>query len=293
MTAAFAATAVAPAHAAAWHWNGRSNPQAAARRVAVRYLKALSINDNGAAYAQLTDFAREHCTLEEFIASRDAGAWTWSNLRVDRAEPGAILFAYEFTPTGGFPRTDRILFVQEADGSALKWARPHNRALMRKVEDAFNRNDAEKGLALAQTAAAVDPRDPLARSYLCEAAYYRKSPAEAERQCSAAIELDREYPSTLSPKSRYRLHAIVADTYKNALRKPELALEHFARMLAFPDISPADQCEVLLARSEAYLTLSRPGEALSDADQAGRLCLRPQDLAEVEGIRRRLGAPVQ
>ena len=94
-------------------------------------------------------------------------------------------------------------------------------------------------------------------------------------------------------KSLYHLHAILADTYKNALQKPDLALDQFAQMLAFPSISPADQCEILLARSEAYITLSRPGEALADANRADQLCVRPQDHQYIEKLRRELNAPAQ
>jgi hypothetical protein len=133
----------------------------------------------------------------------------------------------------------------------------------------------------------------MARGYLCEAAYYRKSAADTERQCLAAIDLARVYPSNLDLKSLYHLHAILADTYKNALQKPDLALDQFAQMLAFPSISPADQCEILLARAEAYITLSRPGEALADANRAGQLCVRPQDQQYIEKLRRDLNAPAQ
>ncbi len=199
-----------------------------------------------------------------------------------------MLFAYELAIEGTPPRTDRVLFVEENK----KWVRPYSWALMRKVEEAFESNNADMGLVLAQAAATVNPRDPMARGYLCEAAYYRKSPVDTERQCLTAIELSHIYPSNLSLKSLYHLHAILADTYKNALQKPERALDQFAQMLAFPNISPADQCEIILARSEAYLTLSRPGEALADANRASQLCVRPQDLAYIEEIRRKLNAPI-
>ena len=162
------------------------------------------------------------------------------------------------------------------------------------TSDAFRANRAvhEAALAqIAQAAATVNPRDPMARGYLCEAAYYRKAPAEAEKQCVTAIELARVYPSNLSLKSLYHLHAILADTYKNALRQPDKALDQFAQMLTFPNISPADQCEILLARAEAYVALSRPGEGLSDLDRAGQLCTRAVDQNYIEEMRRRLGAP--
>ena len=289
LTAAFVTAAVIASLIGVWYWSENSKPENAVHRAAVQYLEALRKRDYGAAYAQFSDAARKYCTLEEFVASRDTSTWTWSNLRIDHSEPGAILLAYDLAVQGQPSRVDRVLFVEENK----RWVRPYSWALMKKVEEAFDRNNADLGLVLAQAAATINPRDPMARGYLCEAAYYRKSPADTERQCVTAIDLSRVYPSNLSLKSLYHLHAILADTYKNALRKPELALDQFAQMLSFPSISPADQCEILLARSEAYITLSRPGEALFDANRAGVLCTRPQDLTYVEELRRRLNAPAQ
>lgn len=289
VTAVFATFAVVGALVAVWYWTENNKPENASHRAAVQYLEVLRARDYAGAYALFSASARKYCTLEEFAASRDTTTWTWSDLRIDHIEPGAVLFAYQLKVEGQPPRTDRVLFVEENK----KWVRPYSWVLMRKVEEAFEKNNADMGLVLAQAAATVNPRDPMARGYLCEAAYYRKSPADTERQCLTAIELAQVYPSNLSLKSLYHLHAILADTYKNALQKPDLALDQFAQMLAFPSISPADQCDILLARSEAYLTLSRPGEALADADRAGQLCVRPQDLAYIEEIRRKLNAPNQ
>lgn len=287
VSAALGTVVVFGALAAVWYASEHRKPENASRFAATAYLDALSKGSYPAAYALLSEAARNNCTLEEFIASRDTHTWTWSRLRVEHVEPGAVLLAYDLAIAGSQPRVDHVLFVEEKG----KWVRPYSWALVRKVEEAFEKNDAEMGLVLAQAAAIVDPRDPMARGYLCEAAYYRKSPEDAERQCNAALELSRVYPSNLTPKSLYHLHAILADTYKNALRKPELALEQFSTMLAFPNISAADQCEILLARSETQQVLSRPGEALSDANRAGQLCVRPQDLAYIEEIRRKLNAP--
>ncbi len=289
VTAAFATAAVVASLLAVWYFSEHNKPENAVNRAAVQYLEALRKRDYPAAYAQFSDSARKYCTIEEFISSRDSSTWTWANLRIEHSEPGAILLAYDLTIQGSPTRVDRVLFVDENK----KWVRPYSWALMKKVEEAFDKNNADMGLVLAQAAATVNPRDPMARGYLCEAAYYRKSPADAERQCVTAIELSHVYPSNLSLKSLYHLHAILADTYKNALQKPDLALDQFAQMLAFPNISPADQCEILLARAEAYITLSRPGEALADADRAGQLCTRPQDHAYIDDIRRRLNAPAQ
>ncbi len=289
LTAGFGTFAVIASLIGVWHWTEKNKPENASRAAAVRYLTALQAGDFAAAYSQFSEPARKNCTLDEFVASRDTHTWTWSGLHIEHTEPGAMLFAYELEITGMPPRTDRVLFVEENK----KWLRPYSWTLMRKVEEAFDKNNAELGLMLAQAAATVNPRDPMARGYLCEAAYYRKLPADAERQCVSALELALTYPSNLTLKSQYHLHAILADTYKNALQKPDLALEQFSQMMAFPSISPADQCEILLARSEAHQALSRPGEALADTDLAGKLCTRPQDLAYIQQIRLKLNAPAQ
>lgn len=286
---AFATAAVLASLLTVWYVSEYRKPENVAHRSAVQYLESLRLQNYASAYSQFSASAQKYCTFDEFVAARDTSTWTWSNLRIEHSEPGALLFSYDLTIAGMPPRTDRVLFVEENK----KWVRPYTWALMRKVEEAFDLNNADMGLVLAQAAATVNPRDPMARGYLCEAAYYRKSSQDTERQCVTAIELSHVYPSNLSLKSLYHLHAILADTYKNALQKPDAALDQFSQMMAFPNISPADQCEILLARSETYMTLSRPGEALSDADRAAQLCVRPQDLAYIAEIRRKLYAPVQ
>lgn len=288
ITAAVATFAVIASLITVWYWTENNKPENESHHAAVQYLEVLRARDYAAAYSQFSDSAKRHCTLDEFIASRDTSTWTWSGLRIDHIEPGAVLLAYDLTIEGAPPRTDRVLFVEENK----KWVRPYNWVLMKKVEEAFEKNNADMGLILAQAAATVNLRDPMARGYLCEAAYYRKSPEDTERQCLTAIDLARVYPSNLTLKSLYHLHAILADTYKNALQKPDLALDQFAQMLSFPGISPADQCDILLARSEVYITLSRPGEAVADADRAGQMCVRPQDLSYIAEIRRKLNAPI-
>ncbi len=285
--AAAATLGVLAAGLGAWHWHLSSKPEVLVPRLATEYLEALKDRRFDAAYAMFSSAAQKSCTLEEFTASRSTASWTWGDLRVEHQEPGAVLMSYDLAVSGSETRRDHVLFVLEED----RWVRPYNWTLMRKVEAAFDRGDADMGLVLAHQAATIDPRDPMARGYLCEAAYYRRAPAETERQCVSALELAQIYPSNLSLKDLYHLHAILADTYKNSLRKPEKALEQFAQMLSFPSISPADQCEILLARSEAFAALSRPGEALADLDRSAQLCVKPQDLAYIESARARLGAP--
>ncbi len=256
-------------------------------KLAAQYLEALRTKNYDAAYALFSDAAKASATEDEFRASRDDTPWTWSGLAVEHAEPGAMLFSYDLKASGAPPRKDYVLFTLDGE----RWTRPYNWTLMRQVEESFDKNNPERGLILAQAAATINPRDPLAWGYLCEAAYYRKSPEDAELRCLRALELARTYPSNLTLKSQYHLHAILADTYHHALRKTDRALEQYAEMLSFPGISPADQCQILLARAQAYIEISRPGEALGDLDRGSQLCTDPQDQAFIEKARQSLHAP--
>ncbi|MBI3288353.1 MAG: hypothetical protein HYZ74_02405, partial [Elusimicrobia bacterium] len=170
-----------------WRWSENRKPDVAVSRAATRYLDALRARDFDFAYAQFSALAKAQCTRDEFVSSRGTAPWNWSGLRVERLEPDAALLAYELKPGEAAPRTDYVLFVKENGG----WARPYNWVVMQKVEDAFIKGDIDRGLVLASAAAAVNPRDPMARAYLCEAAYYRKQPQEVEKHCRIAVDLVR------------------------------------------------------------------------------------------------------
>lgn len=287
LNALAAAAGLAAAAYGVWYYRETRRPEIMVPKLAARYLEALRTGDYATAYGMFSDAAKKNATLDEFRASRDTTTWSWSGLSVEYKEPGAMLFGYDLKADGAVPRRDHVLFTQEGD----RWTRPYNWTLMRQVEDAFDKGDPDKGLILAQAAATVNPRDPMAWGYLCEAAYYRKLPTDTELRCVRALELARTYPSNLSLKSLYHLHAILADTYQHALREPDKALEQYAEMLSFPEISPADQCQILLARSQAYAAISRPGEALADLERGSQLCAEPADQAFIQRMRESLRAP--
>lgn len=270
-----------------WMYRELHSPEIVVPKLAAEYLDALKARDFARAYAMFSAEARQHCTEDEFRASRDATPWTWSDLRITHQEPNAMLLSYQLHVQGAEPRKDHVLFTRENE----RWTRPYNWVVMRKVEAAFAKGDPSEGLKLAQIAATINPRDPMAWGYLCEAAYFRRAAAETEDQCLRAIALARTYPSNLTLKSLYHLHAILADTYNVSLKKPEKAVEQFAQMLAFPDISPADQCQLLLARAQAYVEISRPGEALADLNRGAQLCAGQKDLEFIQTLRGRLSLP--
>lgn len=262
---------------AAWQAGKRREerrPETLVPRLAAQYLEALRRNDAAKAYSMLSRSAQAGCTLEEFLRLRDTAPWSWSGLALARVEPEAVLVQYDLILEGRPPERDYLLFALE-DG---RWVRPYNWSLLKKIEGAFDRNDPDTALVEAQRAVRINPRDPMARGYLCEAVYYRKIPREIERECVLALGLSQRYPSKLSAKSLYHLHAILGDSYKNALKKyPEAAAE-YGVMLSFPNLSPADQCDLFLARSDAYASAGKSPEAAADLGRASGLCAKPADL---------------
>src|SRR5262249_5219889 len=140
-----------------------------------------------------------------------------------------------------------------------------------------DRGDPDMAMLLAQAAVSVDPRDPMARGYLCEAFYYRKVPLSAQKECETALQLIQKYPSKLSLKSLYHLHAILGDTYKNNLRVFDRAADEYSLMLKFPALSAEDQCQLLLARADTYAQMGRAQESMNDLTSAAGLCAKPED----------------
>ena len=243
-------------------------------RMAQQYLDSLASNDYATAYNMLTAGSRANCTLDEFRLLRDTTPWTWSNLALSKIEPDAVVMQYDLAVTGRPPIRDTLVFVNENG----KWARPYNWPVLAKAEEAFERNDPDLAILKAQQAVELDPRDPMARGYLCESVYFRRVTDRVEAACKSALDLAARYPSKLTEKSLYHLHAILADTYKNGSRDLEKAVAEYGTLLQFPDISAADQCELLLNRSDALAGLSRADAARADLTAAQAVCTQPADL---------------
>ena len=262
-------------------------PQDAIPRAAAQYLKALSEGNLPAAYALLSRASQTHCTLDEFRSGREDTPWTWSDIKLARLEDEAAVVKYRLLVKGQPAKDDFLIFLLE-DG---RWVRPYNWNLLQRAEYAFARNDPDMALILSQEAVAIDSRDPMARGYLCEAVYYRKVPAETERECAAALQLSQVYPSNLSLKSLYHLHAILGDTYKNALQKYPEAVAQYDALLAFPDLPPADQCDLLLARADTRIAMGKSAETAADLQGAAVVCTKPEDLAYIRKRQTALRAP--
>ena len=259
-------------------------PQNELPRLAARYLDALNRQDPAAAYALLSPEAKNHCTFEEFKAGRETSGWTWSDLKLTRLEPEAAVLKYRLTVAGQAPRDDALMFVR-ADGG---WTRPYDWNLLQRAESALDHNDPDMALLMAQEAVRINPRDPMARGYLCEASYYRKMASQTERECAAALKLSETYPSQLSLKSLYHLRAILGDTYKNALGKYPEALAQYEVLLAFPGLAPTDRCDLLLARADTRQAMGDAAAAGADLQSAAAVCVKPTDL---EFIRKHQARP--
>ncbi len=273
--------------AVGFFYHDHQRPMNAVPRVAARYLDSLSSGDTRGAYALLSLKARAHCNLDEFRSWREETPWTWSDLRLARLEPEAAVVRYTLKVKGQPPKEDFLIFLREEG----RWVRPYNWNLLQRAEESFTRNDPDMALILAQEAVRIDPRDPMARGYLCEAVYYRKVPEETERECSYALQLSKTYPSKLSLKSLYHLHAILGDTYKNSLRKYPEAVAQYDAMLAFPNLAPSDQCDLLLARADTRAAMGGGAPAAEDLKTAAGVCVKPDDLAYIRKKQAALSAP--
>jgi hypothetical protein len=243
-------------------------------KLAKHYLESLVDNDYATAYDMLTAGARSNCTLDEFRLLRDTTPWSWSNLTMAKIEPDAVIMQYDLNVQGRLPIRDTLVFVHENH----RWARPYNWPVLAKAEEAFERNDPDLAIMKANEAVRLDPRDPMARGYLCESVYFRKLTDRVEPACRTALELAQRYPSKLTAKSLFHLHTILADTYKNASHDLEKAAAEYTVMLGFPDISAADQCDLLLARADVLAGLSRADAARADFTAAQNVCVKNEDL---------------
>jgi hypothetical protein len=264
-----------------YRYSVHMKPVNAVPRLAAEYLQALQSNDLGKAYDMFSSMAKANCSLEEFKAARNPTPWVWSDIKAVRIEPEAAVVGYKLSVEGRPPAKDFLHFIREEGG----WARPYNWTLLQKAEAALERSDVDMALLLSQAAVAVNPRDPMARGYLCEAVFYRRVPQETERECAKAIELSRTYPSKLSMKSLSHLHSILGDTYKDSLRRYPEAVEQYNTVLSFPDLPPTDRCRLLLARAGAQAAHGRAEQSASDLRTASGLCTDP---ADIEYINREL-----
>lgn len=257
------------------HWRPRISPANLSARAAARYLEDLRSGDYLSAYEMLSSLSRTYCTQAEFKKIRDAIAsrWDYSDVQPVVVESNAAFIRYQLKVDGQPAETDYLSLVRENG----RWVRPYVWNLLDKVEDAFDKGDPQTALGLARSAVIVDPREPMAHAYLCEAQYYSMAYPEAEKTCETAIRLADRYPSRLNTASRYHLHAILGDAYKNHLDKPQAALDHYNKLLTFPKLGAGDRCDILLARADTYGSLRLFTTALSDIKEADRHCVNPQD----------------
>lgn len=177
---------------------GRSidDSQAAAAQV-------LTLWARGAAsliHETLTTPAKNATSPDDLLAARGVEPWAWSNLRLLRSEPEAALFGYDAGQPGKPQRPQTLLLVQEND----RWAQPYNAIPLRKAATALARREPDIAAMHAQMAASLDPRDPVARLYLCEALTARRMP-QAAAECAAAERVRAAYPERLDERQTQRL----------------------------------------------------------------------------------------
>ncbi|OGR85714.1 MAG: hypothetical protein A3J74_10025 [Elusimicrobia bacterium RIFCSPHIGHO2_02_FULL_57_9] len=180
------------------------NPQKAVPRQAASYLTALSQGDYANAYYSLSSVARARCSLEEFRLHQSAVNWTWNGLNLIKKEPDLMMVEYYIAHPGKEPEKNYLTFVLE-DGH---WALPFNEHILKNVKKLFKQKNIDMALIRAQEALTVNPRDPVARAYFCQASHWHKLPAQAGRECALALKLHQDYPSQISPAALKHVRAI-------------------------------------------------------------------------------------
>lgn len=181
-------------------------PRASIPRIAQRYLSSLAITDYASAYYLLSEAAQARCSMDDFRRLRGAGEWTISNVKLVEFEPEAGVVSYLWSAAGQPPTTAYLFFVHEKD----RWVVPYNFNVLKEVEEAVRTNNPDMALLDSQEAVELNPRDPMARAYLCEAAYFRKFYDQAHAQCQTAVDLSAKYPSNLSAQSLAHIKLILS-----------------------------------------------------------------------------------
>lgn len=258
-----------------FRWYKRNRPEQVLLRIAARYLEAVQSGDIDAAYDMLSAAARATCPPDEFKLITNTAAWQFSDLKLTQAEDDAAYVSYSYLAQGAQPEQDFLAFVKENG----RWVRPYTWNLYNKIEEAFDRNDTTTALRYSQAAVEVQPRDALAHGYLCEAYHAKDSAEEAVKECNMAIALTRKYPSPITSQSIFHLHTILADAFKNALRRYPEAIEEYGAILAFPRIQPPEQCEALLARGDTRVAAADFTAALRDYRSSSQYCTETDAVA--------------
>jgi hypothetical protein len=181
-------------------------PKASIPRIAQRYLSSLAITDYASAYYMLSAAAQARCSMDDFRRLRGPGEWKISDVKLVHIEPEAGEVSYLWSAPDQPQRTAYIFFIREND----RWVVPYNFNVLKEVEEAVRVNNPDLALLDSQEAVELNPRDPMARAYLCEAAYFRKFYDQAQAQCQTAVDLSAKYPSSLSPQSLAHIKLILS-----------------------------------------------------------------------------------
>ncbi|HVE12297.1 MAG TPA: hypothetical protein VNI01_02780, partial [Elusimicrobiota bacterium] len=254
----------------AFRWRQRT-PERTLIKAAGEYLAALRSRDSGKAYAMLSAEARAAATAGEFQQVQDPADWDFSQPMPAHIKADWARVRYKLSVGSAPPKDDYLTFVRE-DG---EWRRAYWWTLVPKLEDALAAGDAARATTLARQAFAIDPHDALAQSYVCEADFARQDYPEAEKDCLNALDLNKFYPSEFGDAALRRVHAILADAYKNHLGRPNDAERELVDLLALPGASAEERCDAYAALAESrYLHRDFPG-ALAGLQSCSVVCVQP------------------
>jgi len=254
-------------------WRLKRDPAKMALKTAGDYLFALKQKDYPKAYALLSAATKKTCSLDRFAALQDQSVWTFDDLKVDGLSDSSAFLKFNLLASGKNVVEDWLHFVKENG----EWRRAYWWHLMDPIEDAIAAGDYPTALQGANAAAAINPLDPMTHAYLCETAYFLGNHSAAAASCRKALVAYKKFPSRLAGPGIFRLHQILADIYRHYLRQPAEAEKEYGIALAFPMLSAADRCGILIARGDLRRGLNRFEDALADFRQAQNHCAGAAD----------------
>ncbi len=259
-------------------WKSRRTPERLLMKTTQAYLTALKEKNFGAAYHMLSAASQSACTLERFQTLQENLSWNFDKLRITSLSPERALIKYELLVSGRAVAEDWLHFVREGS----KWRRAYWWPLMQKIEEALADDDTGSASGLVETAARINPLDPMLPAYFCEIAYTRKDHASAETFCRRALDMAKIYPSRLGPDGELRLKQILADTYRNGTGSLEKAIKQYEILLTDPMLRGRKNCDIRLANADTHYLLQRYDKAIEQFREAKKSCRQEEEVAYLD-----------
>ncbi len=268
-------------------WKARRTPERLLYKTTGAYLTALKKKNFETAYGMLSAQSRRTLSLERFKGIQETQAWNFDKVKITSKSSDRALLEYELLVSGRLVEKDWLHFVREGS----KWRRAYWWHLMPGIEDALERGDTQEAARLADTAAKINPLDPMIPGYLCETAHAQEDFETAEKFCRRSLDMSKIYPSRIGFDGQLHLRRVLADVYRRGLEDAPKALTEYELLLADPLLRGKHKCDVRLASADTYYGLKAFDKATRAFRAAAKDCRNEEEVEYLKsGIRMLTGA---